>query len=173
MRKFSLIALSALVASLVIWAADWPSQSGNPQRDGWAKSEKAFTKANAKSIELLYRYKADNQVKGLAALTAPVINGNLITYLGFKEMLVFGGSSDNVYSVDADLNRKIWSTHFDYKAEKPAMAATALCPGGLTATVAMPGSSTAAGRGFGGGPPGRGLVPGVPGVAPGAAVPGA
>ena len=173
MRKFSLIALSALVASLIIWAADWPSQSGNAQRDGWAKTEKAFTKANAKGIELLYKYKADNQVRGLAALTAPVINGNLITYLGFKEMLVFGGSSDNVYSVDADLNRKIWSTHFDYKGDKPAAAATALCPGGLTATLTMPGSSTAMGRGFGGGPPGRGVVPGAPGTAPGAAAPGA
>jgi hypothetical protein len=172
MRKFSLIALSALVASLFIWAADWPSQSGNPQRDGWAKSEKAFTKANAKGIELLYKYKAENQVKGLAALTPPIINGNLITYLGFKEMLVFGGSSDNVYSVDADLNRKIWSTHFEYKADKPAAAATALCPGGLTATLTMPGSSTAMGRGFGGGPPGRGVVPGATprGVTPGAVI---
>ncbi len=179
MRKFLLIALSALVASLFIWAADWPSQSGNPQRDGWAKTEKAFTKTNAKNIELLYKHKAENLVKGLDALTSPMINGNLITYLGFKEMLVFGGSSDNVFSVDADLNRKIWSAHFEYKGDKPAAAATALCPGGLTATVAMPGSSTAMGRGFGGGPPGRGVpgrgvIPGAPGaMVPGAAVPGA
>jgi outer membrane protein assembly factor BamB len=169
MRKFSLIALSAAVASFVIWAADWPSQSGNPQRDGWAKTEMAFTRDNAKGIELLYKFKADNQAKGLDALTSPMINGNLITYLGFKEMLVFGGSSDNVYSVDADLNRIIWKTHFDFKAGKPVAAST-LCPGGLTATVAMPGSSTAMGRGFAGAPgrglPGRGPVRGAPATPP-------
>ena len=60
--------------------------------------EKAFTRDNAKHIELLYKYKAENnQARGLSALTSPMVNGNLITYLGFKEMLVFGGSSDNVY----------------------------------------------------------------------------
>ncbi|HVW84535.1 MAG TPA: hypothetical protein VHB50_07630 [Bryobacteraceae bacterium] len=168
MRKFLLITLSVTVATLVIWAADWPSQSGNPQRDGWAKSEKAFTKENAKNIELLYKYKADNQPKGLTALTSPMINGMLITYLGFKEMLVFGGSGDNVYSVDADLNRIIWKAHFDYKGDKPQAASSALCPGGLTAAVAMPGSSTTLGRGFGP-PPGRGRGgPGAPGRGPAA-----
>src|SRR5579862_556459 len=107
MRKFSLSALSAAIACMVIWGADWPSQSGNPQRDGWAKSEKAFTRDNAKNIELLYKVKAENQAMGLQALTSPIVNGMLITYLGFKEMLVFGGSGDNVYSIDADLNRVI------------------------------------------------------------------
>lgn len=172
MQKLRLIALSATVAALCTWAADWPSQSGNPQRDGWAKMEKAFTRANAKSIELLYKYKADNQTKTLDALTTPIINGNLITYLGFKEMLVFGGSQDNAYSVDADLNRLIWKSHFDYKADKPTAAPTAVCPGGLTAAMAMPGSSTAGGGRGGGAPaPGRmgaaGRGPGAPG-APGA-----
>jgi len=160
MRKFTLLALSASIAALMTWAADWPSLSGNPQRDGWAKSEKAFTRENAKNIELLYKFHAENQTKSLEALTGPVINGNLITYLGFKEMLVFGGSQDNVYAVDADLNRQIWKAHFEYKGDKPAVAPTAVCPGGLNAAVAMPGSSTAGGRG-------PGLPPGRAGAAPG------
>ncbi|MDQ1471618.1 MAG: hypothetical protein QOJ99_3098 [Bryobacterales bacterium] len=164
MRKFSLIALSAAIACAVLWAADWPSQSGNPQRDGWAKTEKAFTKENAGKIEPLYKYKADNQVKGLQALGTPLINGMLITYLGFKEMLVFGGSGDNIYSVDADLNRLIWKVHFDYKADKPQAAPTSVCPGGMTAALAMAGSSTAAGRGPTGAGRGRG-APGTPAVA--------
>lgn len=172
LRKLVLPVLSAAVATLVIRAADWPSQSGNPQREAWAKTEKAFTKENAKGIELLYKYKADNQARGLSGLTSPIVNGLLITYLGFKEMLVFGGSSDNVYSVDADLNRLIWKTHFDYKGDKPAAAPTALCPGGLTAGMAMPGSSTAMGRGFGA-PPGRGAAGRGPGAAPGGAPPAA
>ena len=168
MRKFSLIALSAAIACLVIRAADWPSQSGNPQRDGWAKTEKAFTKDNAGKIEFLYKYKADNQSKGLNALGTPLVNGMLITYLGFKEMLVVGGSGDNVYSVDADLNRVIWKAHFDYKASQPQAVATSVCPGGMTAGIAMAGSSTAGGgaRGGGRGAAGAGRGPGA--VPPGA-----
>jgi outer membrane protein assembly factor BamB len=171
MRKFTLIFLSITVAGLVIRAADWPSQSGNPQRDGWAKNEKGFTRANAKGIELLYKVKVENEPRGLSDLTAPIIDGQLITYLGFKEMLVFGGSQDNVWSIDADLNRRIWKTHFDYKADKPAAAPTALCPGGLNTSLAMPGSSTAPARGNAP-PAGRGNVPGrgpataVPAVLP-------
>jgi WD40 repeat protein len=169
MRKFSLIALSAAIGCALIWAADWPSQSGNPQRDGWAKAEKAFTKENAGKIELLYKYKADNQAKGLQATGTPLINGMLITYLGFKEMLVFNGSGDNVYSVDADLARLIWKVHFDYKADKPQATPTSVCPGGMTAGLAMAGSSTAAGRGPGGAGRGRGVAPAAPGAGRGAA----
>jgi outer membrane protein assembly factor BamB len=146
-------------------AADWPTQSGSPQRDGWAKSETGFTRENAKGLELLYKYKAENQSRGADALTTPIINTRIITYLGFKEELVFGGSSDHVFAVDADLNRIIWKTHFDYRGEKPQAAATALCPGGMTASVVMNGSSTAtAGRGGGG-------APGAPGIAGGRGLP--
>lgn len=160
MRKLILIALSITVAGVIIRAADWPTQSGNPQRDGWAKSEKDFTRQNAKNIELLYKVTVENEPRGLADLTAPMIAGQLITYRGFKEMLVFGGSQDNVYSIDADLNRTIWKTHFEYKADKAAAAPTAVCPGGLTASLAMPGSSTTLPQRGGGPIPGRGVTAG-------------
>ncbi|MEP6714039.1 MAG: hypothetical protein ABJC09_00615 [Terriglobia bacterium] len=158
MRKLFFTVMAVAVAALVMSGADWPTQSGSPQRDGWARAEKAFTRENAHKIELLYKYKADNQARGLRALTSPMINGMLITYLGFKEMLFFGGSGDNVYAVDADLNRMIWKTHFDYKGDKPLASPTATCPGGLTASLAMPGSSSAAGgRGLGAAPGRSGL----------------
>ncbi|MGH9693280.1 MAG: hypothetical protein ACRD5Z_03980, partial [Bryobacteraceae bacterium] len=137
------------VACLAVWGADWPSQGGNPQRDGWAKYERAFTKDNVGGLELLYTYQADNQAKGLNALTAPLVNGLLITYRGFKEMLVFGGSSDTVYSVDADLNRLIWKAQLPVKTPAPKEDKPGACSGGLTAALAMPGSSTASGRGGG------------------------
>lgn len=170
MRKLSFIALTALVAVCVIRAADWPSQSGNPQRDGWAKAEKAFTKENAGKIELLYKYKAENQARGLNSVTTPVVNGFLISHQGFKEMLAFAGSGDTTWSVDADLNRIIWKTHLDYKGDTPqSTAATSVCPGGLTAGMTMPGSSTAAGRGGGGA--GRGRAGAAPGAGRGPAGP--
>jgi len=51
-----------------VWAADWPSTGGNPQRDGWAQGETVLSKQNIadKKIQLLYSYKFDNQAKGLA-----------------------------------------------------------------------------------------------------------
>jgi len=144
MRKPSWIALTAAAACVALLGADWPTRSGGPQRDGWARAEKTFTKENVGGLELLYKYKADNRSRGLNSLTSPIVDGFLITYLGFKEMLVFSGSGDNVYSVDADLNRLIWKTHFEYKGGKPqGSAASSTCPGGLTASVAMVGSSSA------------------------------
>jgi outer membrane protein assembly factor BamB len=156
-------------ACVLLRAADWPTPSGSPQRDGWARFETAFTKDNIKGLELLYKYKADNQARGPNALSTPMIDTRIITYLGFKEMLVFAGSDDNVYSLDADLNRLIWKRHLDYQGDQPRTAAsTAVCPGGLTGSVIMAGSSTVnvvrGGRGAGRGPAGRGpalLPPGA------------
>jgi outer membrane protein assembly factor BamB len=163
MRKFILPVLTATVAAFAMWAADWPSLSGNPQREGWAKSEKAFNRENARNIELLYKFRVENQARGLSALTGPIVNGMLITYLGFKEMLVIGGSEDNVFAIDADLNRRIWNRHFEYKGNKPPVVPNAVCPGGLTAGLAMPGSSTAIARGPAPAPPpGRAGTPVAP-----------
>ena len=157
--------VAATVTCAVILAADWPSQSGGPQRDAWARYEKTFTKDNVGGLDLLYKYQSDNKAKGLDSLTSPIIDGLLITFRGFKEMLVFGGSSDNVYSVDADLNKLIWKTHFEYHGDgREVRKATASCPGGLTAAPAMRGSSSA-GVTFGRRPPA------APGAANGPAPP--
>jgi outer membrane protein assembly factor BamB len=132
----------AVVFTLLLPGSDWPSQSGGPQRDSWARAERVITRENVGSLELLYKYQTDNQAKGRRSLSTPIIAGMLITYRGFKEMLVFAGSGDNVYSVDADLNRLLWKRHFDTKG-KSAGKSTDACPGGLTTSVVMPGSSSA------------------------------
>ena len=144
MRRAPLVVTLALLGCLLTVAADWPTQSGGPQRDGWAKSEALLNRANVGTLKLLYKFRADNSSRGLYSLTPPIIDGNLITYKGFKEMLIFGGSSDKVFSVDADLNKLIWESPFgknDSKVEDPSP--TAACPGGMTAPVAMAGSSSA------------------------------
>jgi len=162
MRKFFLIVLLGAVG--VLWGADWSSQSGNPQRDGWARGEDALVKSKIPGLKLLYRTKLDNQSRGLDSLTSPVILSNLITYLGFKELLFVGGSSDNVYAIDAALNRIFWHTHFDYKGDVPQASPTATCPGGLTASVAITGGSGPMGFSFNAA---RKRAPGGPGVGPG------
>jgi outer membrane protein assembly factor BamB len=159
-------------AGALLWAADWPSSSGNPQRDGWSRGEKALSKesAAAKKIDLLYKYKFDNQAKGLNALTQPVILSNLIGYKGFKELLFVGGSSDVVYSIDADLGKPYFKTQLDSLEKPGSNDSSAVCSGGLTADVAMAGTSAAGRRGGGPPPPAppgaaRGATPGAPAAA--------
>ncbi len=134
-----------LAAALVgvMWAADWPMPAGNPQRNGWAASERQITKVNVSTLKLLYKYQTDNQSRGTNSLSTPIISGNLITYRGFKEMLMFAGSSDKVFALDADLNRLIWETDLPFAATKrAAKPQTDSCPGGLTSPMVMAGSSS-------------------------------
>ena len=145
MRKVWLVALLAIASSLIIVAADWPMPTGSPQRNGWARSERLLNKGNIANLKLLYKFQAENISRGPNSLTPPIVNGNLITYRGFKEMLMFGASSDKVFSVDADLNHVLWQSHLEYVADKPpSQTVTAVCPGGLTSPIAMAGSSSAA-----------------------------
>ncbi len=127
----------------VVWAADWPMPGGNPQRNGWAASERQITKLNVRTLKLLYKYQTDNRSRGSDSLTTPIISGNLITYRGFKEMLMFTGSSDKVFSIDADLNQLIWETDLPFTANRAAADPAANnCPGGLTSPVVIAGSSS-------------------------------
>jgi outer membrane protein assembly factor BamB len=117
---------------------------GGPQRNGWARSERLIDKTNVSTLKLLYKVRAEIQSRGSHSLTAPIVNGNLITYRGFKEMLIFGASSDKVFSVDADLNKALWESRVGNRADNPpADTPKAACPGGLTAPVVMAGSSSA------------------------------
>src|ERR1700756_2624915 len=102
MQKSFAIGLACAASALLVFGADWASQSGNPQRDGWARNERDLTKDKIADLRLLYKTHLENKAVGLDALTSPIIMGNIITYRGFKEMLFVGGSSDNAYSIDAD-----------------------------------------------------------------------
>ncbi|HLH04286.1 MAG TPA: PQQ-binding-like beta-propeller repeat protein [Bryobacteraceae bacterium] len=141
MRDLRRVAMAAGLGALVAFAADWPMQNGGPERNGWARSEHVLTKANIKNLRPLYEYRAEDVTGGL---TAPIINGNLITYRGFKEMLIFAAKPDRVFSVDADLNKTIWDTKLAVKSGSTTRgAANAACEAGASNPVAMAGSSSA------------------------------
>jgi outer membrane protein assembly factor BamB len=129
------VPVSALTA-----ANNWPAVGGGPQRENWARAEAMLSRDTAGAIELIYSRKLDNQSRATYSLTPPLVLGNLISYRGFKEMLFVGGSSDNVYSVDAVLNRVLWSTKLPVSGNPLAKAATDACPGGLGGIV-MSGTS--------------------------------
>ena len=139
--KFAFLVLcGAWVWAGSLRAADWLTHSGDPQRTGWQQAETIITKDNVKDFQLLWKLTLpDNAQKALHSLMEPLIIGRVITNRGFKEVALVGGSSDNIYSVDADLGKILWKKHFQYSSETPQSTTSFwLCPGGLTATPVVP-----------------------------------
>src|SRR5438874_5031686 len=79
------------------------------------------------AFQFLWKAKLDNQSRQSNSLTEPMLLNSIIAYKGFKSLLFIGGSSDNVYSIDYDLNRMFWTRRI-----RPASGGgTPQCPGGL------------------------------------------
>ncbi|HVY94631.1 MAG TPA: hypothetical protein VHA14_17840 [Bryobacteraceae bacterium] len=178
MKKALPIAIAAGVAGALFLSADWSSSSGNAQRDGWLRSEDQLSRESAAKgqIKLLYSYKVDPKPQRMGT---PVMLTNIISWKGFKSLAFVAGASD-VYSIDYSTGKPYFKTSLG----SAGSAGTALCPGGITSGVTMPGGSTsvarnppplpppgAAGRGRGAelvppggrGGSGRGRGPGGPG----------
>jgi outer membrane protein assembly factor BamB len=120
-------------------ANNWPGVNGGPQREAWARPEAMLSRNTAGAVKLLYSRKLDNRSRGQHALTPPLVLGNLISYRGFKEMVFVGGSSEVVFSIDAVLNRPIWTTRLPVAAGQAA-SNVAECASGLMGIV-MTGSA--------------------------------
>ena len=136
------VPVSALTA-----ANNWPGVNGGPQREGWARPEAMLSRSTAGAVQLLYTRKLDNHNRGANALSPPLVLGNLISYRGFKEMLFVGGSADKVYSLDAVLNRVLWTTQLPVIPSAAPAGTAEKCPGALMGIV-MTGTAAS---GFGGG----------------------
>lgn len=145
----ALVALAA--TSVCLWAADWPSTGGNPQRDGWSQGETIFSLESAVKVRQLWKYKFDNQSNGLLALTNPIVLSRLIGYHGFEELVLANGNGGAAYAIDADLGRLYFKTPFPSLDKASAPASSILCPGGTTSSMVMNGqSATSRFGGFGG-----------------------
>ena len=86
------------------------------------------------------------------SLTQPLLLQNIISYKGFKALAFVGGSADNVYSIDYDLNRMFWKAPVDRRLRGRHRGV----PGALTtitraAAIAPPAPGGRGGRGGGGG----------------------
>jgi outer membrane protein assembly factor BamB len=162
------IALSILLAASAPGAAqaqgrggaNWTTTSSDAQRTASVKTDPRISRDSMQKpgFQLLWKSKLDNQPRQLESLTQPMLLSNIISYKGFKALAFVGGSSDNVYSIDYDLNRIFWKRHLN---ALPPVAGTLACPGAMTtitratplgATVAAP--PTPGGRGGAAPPPG-------------------
>lgn len=145
MKKVFLIAIAVTIAGAWILSADWASSSGNPQRDGWQRSEARLSRESAANgdIKLLYSYKVDAKPQRMGT---PVLLGNIIGWKGFKALLFVGGASD-LYSIDFWTGKPYFRTLLDSAGDKPrATASTPACPGGMAAAAVINGGSGAVAR---------------------------
>jgi outer membrane protein assembly factor BamB len=142
MNKVSAVAVISLACAGVANAQgrplDWSFYGGDAQRTGWEKSDIRITKDNVKDFQLVLKRKFDNKEKGPRSLTPPVLIGMLISYKGFKELAFVADSSDNLWSIDADLDRVFWKRHFETSSEKPKATGTSPdCSAMVTATPSL------------------------------------
>src|SRR6185437_1902016 len=140
MKKALPIAIAAGIAGALFLSADWSSSSGNPQRDGWSRSEDQLSRESAAhgDIKLLYSYKVDAKPQRMGT---PVMLTNIISWKGFKSLAFVAGAAD-VYSIDYSMGKPYFKTPLD-SSDK---AGTALCPGGITSGVTLAGGSTSVAR---------------------------
>ena len=140
--------------------AAWTTAAGDAQRTSSVRTDPKISVASMQQpgFQFLWKRKLDNKPVQLNSLTQPVLLPNIISYVGFKALAFVGGSSDNVYAIDYDLNRPFWNAHLSTAS---TTAGTAACPGGLTTITKQTAMAPAmpAGRG------GRGAAaPGGPGT---------
>src|SRR3977135_656339 len=95
--------------------ANWTTTSGDAQRTSWVKTDPRISKESLgkPGFQLLWKAKLENQARQLESLTQPMLLSNIISYKGFKALAFVGGSSDNVYSIDYDLNKIFWKRHLN------------------------------------------------------------
>ena len=150
---FSLVL--ALVSASAVHAQgrggpNWTTTSSDAQRTAWVKTDPRISKESFQKpgFQLLWKNKLENQPRQLESLTQPMLLSNIIAYKGFKALAFGGGSSDNVYSIDYDLNKIFWKRHLN---AMPAGAGTIACPGAMTTiTRATPLGQTTPSAGRGG-----------------------
>jgi hypothetical protein len=135
MKRAMVMALAGvcLLSAPVGRTTNWYVFGGDAQRDGWEKDEQRFVHDDVKDFKLLWQRSLDNSKAGL--LLPPVVLGELIGYRGFKELAFVAGSGNNLWSIDADLNRMYWWKHFDAVGETSDKKA---CGGNLSAAPALP-----------------------------------
>jgi len=172
MRKSTRRAALCCVAACVVPAASyaqggragWPTTGGDAQRTSWVRTDARISKDAIEkgAFRLLWKAKLDNQSTELESLTQPLLLPNIISYKGFKALAFTGGSADNVYALDYDLNKIFWKVHLASAAASAKPTRTPACPVALTTiTRATPLPAPPVGTG---GERGRGGPPGAPGA---------
>ena len=132
--QFTTILTSLLLISVSsLPAADWRSFGHDPQRTSWNPQETDINATNAAAMTLLWKTHVDNQPRELNSLTAAVAVEWVVTDQGMKEIVIVGGSSDNLFAMDAGTGKLLWKKAFTIEG-KSHQDPFWLCPNALNAT---------------------------------------
>src|SRR5436853_6967660 len=126
MRRFAAVFIAS-VTCVVAWTGtaqaqrggtDWMTENGDAQRSAWIRADAKINKDSLSKpgFQFLWKLKVKNESKQLNSLTPPATLERLIGYRGFRMLGFFGGSSDNIFTLDTDLGRMEWEKHFSSTA---------------------------------------------------------
>ena len=138
MKKLIVIALASALVICMAWGqgrggpagAGWTTARADAQRSGWEHSNGYISVESLQKpgFELQWKRKLANAPRQLDSLT----NASSAPGSGLNPPpTILGGSSNNVFALDEEAGTVLWTRHFD----APLTAGTAVCPGGLTASV--------------------------------------
>ena len=117
-------------------AGDWPTFGHDPQRSGWARSERTLSTENVANLELKWKTKVNNEASLLGALTAPVVAVDVPTASGIGDAVFVAGKEGGVFSIDAGTGDLIWEwepVRYGLPAGGP-LQGSVYCPNGVNAT---------------------------------------
>jgi len=167
-RVFACVAAATLIAPAAGLAQGrggpvWTTSGGDAERTASMRTDPRISLESMQQpgFTLAWKRTFENMPRQLESLTAPVMSASgFITYKGFKAVAYIGGSADNVYAVDYDLNRMFWVTHL--KSGLTDHTSTVQCPAALTSlTRATTITPPPAGRSGGRTTPAPGAAPGT------------
>ena len=165
MRRYVAPALCVLLfvdqANAQRGGGDWMTAGNDAQRSNWVRSDAKISVASLSKpgFEVVWKIKPQNKQKGLNSITSPSALEFIIGHKGFRSLGFFGTSGDRVIGMDVDLGVVEWERNFA-SAASPSGPGTAECPGGMTAAVTRPATTSypanfgGAGRGRSGPPKG-------------------
>ena len=132
-------ACAVVLASASLSAIDYLTEGVDNARTGWLKNEKIFNTTNVRSMQLLWKVKAESTPRQMHNLFAPLVKGGVQTPRGLKELAIFAGISDELFAYDVTNGELIWKRTFDsiYPRVTTGNGST-LCPGGQTAVPVIP-----------------------------------
>lgn len=134
--RAALVLVEAVLAGASAWAGDWPTFGHDPQRTGWARTERTLSPENVGGLELKWKTRLDSEASLMGALTAPVVAVGVTTVRGPKDMAFVAGKEGGVFALDASTGELIW----DWEPVKYALPAnvglqgSVYCPNGVNAT---------------------------------------
>src|SRR5579863_10247457 len=112
----------------------WATYGADQERTGFQRFDRFFTTESAKKFQLIWNMQLAKDPK--YAITQPVVTDPVITVKGFRDIAVVADSANNIYGIDIDLGKIIWTKHLDVPTPQ-ILGSSAACPGGLTANLTL------------------------------------